>query len=106
MTLSTSCAAEIKAAIAKERFFKQRFAARNAGYTVHGPNDSSQGWSYCIEGDYSNEFPTETAAWEAAIAEMLTNTSTCTECEDKFAQVIGCPDGAEVCQACFDAALH
>ena len=34
------------------------------------------------------------------------NTETCDECGKKTAYIIGCPDGVEICQACFDAGLH
>ncbi len=32
--------------------------------------------------------------------------NTCSECGDKVDRIIGCPDGAEVCQACFDNGAH
>lgn len=48
-------------------------AARTAGYTVHAANDASQGWSFCIDGQYSEEFPTEEAAWAAAVVEHEAN---------------------------------
>lgn len=32
--------------------------------------------------------------------------NTCLECGDKVDRIIGCPDGAEVCQTCFDAGHH
>lgn len=30
----------------------------------------------------------------------------CTECGDQVDEVIGCPDGAELCQSCFDLGAH
>lgn len=30
----------------------------------------------------------------------------CDECGKQCASIIGCPDGAEVCQQCFDSGLH
>lgn len=45
-------------------------AVREAGYSVHPANDSSQGWAYCIEGDYSQEFQSEKDAWDAAIVAL------------------------------------
>ena len=51
----------------------RRRAAREFGYTVHPANDSSQYWAYCIEGDYSHEYPSEKDAWDAAIAAFETS---------------------------------
>lgn len=49
---------------------KQR--AREAGYTVHGPQGLSldEKWAYCVDGDYSGEYATEAEAWLAAFAEI------------------------------------
>lgn len=33
-------------------------------------------------------------------------TNKCDECGDCFEEIIGCPDGAEICQGCFDQGLH
>lgn len=33
-------------------------------------------------------------------------TSVCSKCGEQVESIIGCPDGAEVCQQCFDAGLH
>lgn len=33
-------------------------------------------------------------------------TETCSDCGAKVAYIIGCPDGAEICQDCFDAGNH
>lgn len=30
----------------------------------------------------------------------------CDECKRKVDKIIGCPDGAEICQQCFDAGKH
>ena len=30
----------------------------------------------------------------------------CGQCGARTEKIIGCPDGAEICQACFDAGLH
>lgn len=30
----------------------------------------------------------------------------CDECGQKVATIMGCPDGAEICQRCFDAGYH
>lgn len=32
--------------------------------------------------------------------------SICSSCRDEVDEIVGCPDGAEVCQACFDAGEH
>lgn len=32
--------------------------------------------------------------------------NTCSECGSHPEKIIGCPDGAEVCQECFDAGVH
>ncbi|MGB7159979.1 MAG: hypothetical protein WBD40_18075 [Tepidisphaeraceae bacterium] len=32
--------------------------------------------------------------------------SRCDECGARILLVVGCPDGAELCQRCFDAGLH
>lgn len=32
--------------------------------------------------------------------------STCTDCGASVLTIIGCPDGAEICQACFNAGHH
>ena len=34
------------------------------------------------------------------------NSNTCGECGEQVESIIGCPDGAEVCQQCFDAGRH
>lgn len=34
------------------------------------------------------------------------NTETCSECKARVPEIISCPDGAEICQRCFDAGLH
>lgn len=47
-----------------------RLAARDAGYTVHPPTESTQGWAYCIDGDYSEEFVSEKEAWAAAYSAL------------------------------------
>lgn len=33
-------------------------------------------------------------------------TETCDDCGATVQFIIGCPDGAEICQACFDAGHH
>lgn len=35
-----------------------------------------------------------------------TELNTCDDCKAQVDHIIGCPDGAEVCQACFDAGNH
>lgn len=30
----------------------------------------------------------------------------CSDCGDELEEVIGCPDGAEICPACFAAGAH
>ena len=30
----------------------------------------------------------------------------CDDCGDAFEEIVGCPDGAEICQSCFDAGGH
>lgn len=32
--------------------------------------------------------------------------ATCDDCGSRVDTVIGCPDGAEICQACFDGGAH
>ena len=49
---------------------KQRNAARVEGYTVHGPTDVGDGWAFCINGSYSEDYPSESAAWDAAVWDM------------------------------------
>lgn len=34
------------------------------------------------------------------------NTETCDDCGGQAPYIIGCPDGAEICQPCFDAGTH
>ena len=34
------------------------------------------------------------------------NLSACSECGKQVESIIGCPDGVEVCQQCFDAGRH
>lgn len=43
-----------------------QLSASRVGYSVHSPSDDLPGWAYCIDGDYSNEYPSEEAAWQAA----------------------------------------
>lgn len=43
--------------------------AVDAGYTVHPPICDSDTWAYCINGDYSNEYPDPASAWQAAISD-------------------------------------
>jgi hypothetical protein len=38
--------------------------------------------------------------------QLLGTAETCGECDETVAYVIGCPDGAEICQGCFDAGQH
>jgi hypothetical protein len=49
---------------------KQRNAARVKGYTIHGPEDVGYGWAFCINGSYSKDYPSESAAWDAAVWDM------------------------------------
>lgn len=52
-------------------FENRKEAARQALYTVHGPSeDHSAGYAFCIDGNYSPEFQTESAAWEAAYLDL------------------------------------
>lgn len=50
---------------------------KDAGYTVHGPNEADASgetkWAFCIDGDYSEEFEDEDAAWLAAAADFAAN---------------------------------
>lgn len=39
-------------------------------------------------------------------ARRRTGLSKCDECKKQVKEIIGCPDGAEICQACFDAGKH
>jgi hypothetical protein len=46
-------------------------AAKEAGYSVHGPADEAcNGWAYAIDGDYSPEYASEAAAWGAALTDL------------------------------------
>lgn len=56
-------------------FENRKEVARQALYTVHGPSEahSAAGYAFCIDGNYSPEFQTESAAWEAAYVDHLTN---------------------------------
>ena len=38
--------------------------------------------------------------------QLLGTAETCGECGETVAYVIGCPDGAEICQGCFDVGQH
>jgi hypothetical protein len=40
------------------------------------------------------------------IAVYKGDSSTCAQCGAQTEKIIGCPDGAEICQACFDAGQH
>ena len=47
--------------------------AKQAGYTVHGPaaDCGIEGWAFCIDGDYTDGFGNEQAAWQAAEREAM-----------------------------------
>lgn len=49
--------------------FSRKQELQEAGYSIHGPVDNV-GWAFCIEGDYSEEFPSEDVAWAAASNDM------------------------------------
>jgi len=38
--------------------------------------------------------------------QLLGTAEECGECGETVAYIIGCPDGAEICQGCFDAGRH
>jgi hypothetical protein len=38
--------------------------------------------------------------------ELVGTADTCGDCGETVAYVIGCPDGAEICQGCFDTSQH
>lgn len=38
--------------------------------------------------------------------QLMGTAETCGECRATVAYIIGCPDGAEICQDCFDAGQH
>jgi len=44
--------------------------------------------------------------WVSFAGTPFDKDSTCSDCGDKVPSIIGCPDGAEICQACFDAGRH
>lgn len=44
-----------------------------------------------------------TAIHEIETAEAL---QSCDDCNAQVPSIIGCPDGANICQACFDAGNH
>lgn len=46
--------------------------AKQAGYTVHGPDTPVTGtWAFCIDGDYTEGFASEAAAWDGACSDLL-----------------------------------
>lgn len=45
-------------------------------------------------------------AWGDYVFVAVPQPTFCDECHDAVDSVIGCPDGAEVCQACFDQGAH
>lgn len=59
----------MKTVMPKQATQAQIEGAIKAGYTVHSANDDSQGFAYCIDGDFSQEFATAQAAWNAAAIE-------------------------------------
>jgi hypothetical protein len=40
------------------------------------------------------------------LADVFCEAKACDDCGKQVNEVIGCPDGAEICQACFDAGHH
>lgn len=47
---------------------------KQAGYTVHSSEEAGvPSYAFCIEGDYSQELPTELAAWAAAVNDLNTS---------------------------------
>lgn len=51
---------------------KQRIEElKRAGYTVHGPSANLDSWTFCIEGEYGNEYESEDDAWQGANLEYL-----------------------------------
>ncbi|WP_146052279.1 hypothetical protein [Diaphorobacter sp. LR2014-1] len=65
-------------------------AARNAGYTVHQPNDATQGFAFCVDGDYSKEYPTANDAWKAAVADMEGQANTPSQIEAAMKKGCAC----------------
>jgi hypothetical protein len=51
-------------------------------------------------------YATTDEALEALIEMVEPQRCTCSECGAEVDQIIGCPDGAEVCQECFDSGAH
>lgn len=41
-----------------------------------------------------------------AVLSQNSDPSTCSDCGNEVESIVGCPDGAEVCQQCFDAGGH
>lgn len=51
--------------------------------------------------------PFQTYAPAKPVAKRVSRSgSKCSECKKRVVNIIGCPDGAEICQECFDAGLH
>jgi len=44
-------------------------------------------------------------SWQWVSAKEI-GLSTCDECGERVSEVVGCPDGAEVCRDCFNAGAH
>lgn len=48
----------------------------------------------------------ETKRIDLTAEEQAGNIQLCDDCGAKCEKIIGCPDGAEICQECFDAGHH
>lgn len=48
----------------------------------------------------------ETGAFKRQLSSDALNLSKCDRCGAEVAEIVGCPDGAEVCPACFKAGAH
>jgi hypothetical protein len=73
-------------------------------FVTEHPDWPKTDWQY----DVANN-DTKLGYWEWVahnVESASTDPSECTECGAKVPEIIGCPDGAELCQACFDAGDH
>lgn len=55
---------------------------------------------------YTEHDPTGPRSGVACADCTTERTTTCDDCGAEVKEIIGCPDGAEICQACFDAGNH
>lgn len=90
------------------------------GEVTHPADPLDDRWYVSIRGNEQlANTPPENNIWEPYDTEGLlfdepdddddaskADLSTCSECQAQVSSVTGCPDGAEVCPACFNAGNH